>query len=217
MLLDLATPLPDLEPDAPAGPNLEFDAAFGELERAATGTPERQSGDKIIPAEDPVWKDVAALAADLLDRTYDLRVLVHFAVARLHVAGLADFAAVLTQIAHLLETRWDHIHPQLDPEDDNDPAVRANALLPLASRTRVLRTLRMLPIAGSRRAGLVTCQTIALATGEAEVQDGQERPERERDPRRIRRNPAGHDRIHHSTRRRGADGRRGHQIGIRYQ
>ena len=176
MPLDLTQPLPDLEADAPAGPNLEFDGAFGELERTAQGTPERQAGDKIIPAEDPVWKDVATQAMQLLERTYDLRVLTHLAVARLNQTGLADFAGALTAIANLLDSRWDHVHPQLDPEDDNDPAVRANALLPLASPTRVLRALRALPIAVSKRAGPVTWRTIALALGEAETPEGQERP-----------------------------------------
>jgi type VI secretion system protein ImpA len=50
---DFAADLTDLDPDAPAGPNLEFDAAFGELERAAQGKPEQQYGGTIIPAEEP--------------------------------------------------------------------------------------------------------------------------------------------------------------------
>ena len=39
--------------DDPCGPDLEFDADFGALNRAAEGKPERQSGSVIIPAEDP--------------------------------------------------------------------------------------------------------------------------------------------------------------------
>ena len=96
MALDLTAPLPDIEADAPAGPNLEFDGEFGALERLAQGTPERQAGDKIIPAEDPVWKEVAAAAAALLEKTYDLRVLTHLAVARLHVGGLGEFVNVVS-------------------------------------------------------------------------------------------------------------------------
>ncbi len=180
MALDLTQPLPDLDSDAPAGPNLEFDADFGELERAAQGTPERQAGDKIVPAEDPVWKDVAKQAADLLERTYDLRVLTHLAVARLHTSGLPAFVTVLGCIASLLETRWAFVHPQLDPEDDNDPAMRSNALLPLAHQTRVLKVLRALPIAVSKRGGPISWRTVAVARGETDPPEGQERnPESE--------------------------------------
>ena len=173
--LDLTVPLPDLDADAPAGPNLELDGDFGALERAAQGTPERQAGDKIIPAEPPIWKDVAADAAALLVRTYDLRVLVILATARLSLSGLGDFAQVLAAIADLIETRWDHVHPQLDPEDDNDPALRANALLLLAHPIRVLRVLRTMTLATSKRAGAVSWRTIAVGLGQIETTDPDEK------------------------------------------
>jgi type VI secretion system protein ImpA len=178
--LDMTQELPDLEPEAPSGPNLELDAAFGELERAAAGTPERQAGDSIIPAEDPDWKEVAAQAEALLERSYDLRVLVHLAVARLHLRGLAEFSTVLGTIAQLLATRWDSVHPQLDPEDDNDPLLRANALLPLGHPVRVLRVLRTLTLATSQRAGGVSWRTIAILLGSVEAEDaGEKRTESE--------------------------------------
>jgi type VI secretion system protein ImpA len=173
--LDLSSPLPDLDASAPAGVSIEFDADFAALERTAEGTPERQAGDKIIPAEDPDWKDVAAQAEALLERSYDLRVLTYLATARLHLSGLAAFAAVLGATAELLDTRWEHVHPQLDPEDDNDPTVRANALLRLASPTKILRVLRNMPIAVSRRAGPVSWRLIEIALGHQEAPSPQEK------------------------------------------
>jgi type VI secretion system protein ImpA len=173
--LDLAGALPELDAAAPAGPNLEFDAAFGELERAAQGKPEQQYGDTVIPGEEPNWKEVAALAAALLERTYDLRVMVHLAVSRLHLAGLADFVAVLGMIRQQLETRWEHVHPQLDPEDDNDPTLRANALLLLAEPVRVLRLLRVMPLAVSQRDGPVSWRLIGVFNGTIESNDAQEK------------------------------------------
>jgi type VI secretion system protein ImpA len=173
---DLATGLVDLGADAPTGPNLEFDAAFGALERAATGKPEQQYGDTIIPAEEPDWKDVAAQAAALLDRTHDLRVLGHLAVARLHLSGLPDFAAGLTLIRQLLETRWEAVHPQLDPEDDNDPTLRANALLRIAHPSWVLRFLRDMPLAAAPRAGRFSWRDIGVATGAIESDPELEKP-----------------------------------------
>ena len=78
-----------------AGPNLEFAPGFGALERAAQGKPEQQYGDTIIAAAEPDWKEVEEQALALLDRTRDLRVLAHLAVAHLHFAGFADFTAML--------------------------------------------------------------------------------------------------------------------------
>ncbi len=174
---DLTTGLVDLSADSPTGPNLEFDAAFGALERAAQGKPEQQYGDTIIPAEEPDWKDVAAQASALLDRTHDLRVLGHLSVARLHLFGLPDFAAGLTLIRQLLETRWEEAHPRLDPEDDNDPTLRANALLRVAHPGWVLRFLRDMPLVSSPRAGRFSWRDIGVATGALEPADpNQEKP-----------------------------------------
>ena len=48
-MLDPTVPLPAISPDAPAGPNLEFDTAFSEFERAAQGKPEQQYGATVVP------------------------------------------------------------------------------------------------------------------------------------------------------------------------
>jgi type VI secretion system protein ImpA len=170
--LDSANPLAEIGPGEPAGPNLEFDPAFGALERAAQGKPEQQVGDLLIPAEAPDWKEVDAQAAALLDRTQDLRVLALLAVARLNLGGIAGYAAVTTMIRQLLEQRWEAVHPQLDPEDDLDPTLRANALLRLAEPGRVLRVLRDMPLAASVRGGVVSWRDIAVANGMIEPEAG---------------------------------------------
>ncbi len=172
---DISSGLPDLDTDAPAGPNLEFDSAFGELERSAQGKPEQQYGGTVIPAEDPDWKDVVSQAEALLDRTYDLRILVLLAVGQLQISGIAEFFKVIAAIRQLLENRWAFIHPQLDPDDDNDPTFRANALLTLADTVRVLRPLRILPLAASRRDGPVSWRTIGIFTGAIDTEDSTER------------------------------------------
>jgi type VI secretion system protein ImpA len=159
-----------------AGPNLELAPEFGALERAAQGKPEQQYGDTIIAAADPDWKDVEEQALALLDRTRDLRVLTHLAVARLHLAGFADFTGMLSSIRELLTAAWQEVHPQLDPEDNNDPTLRANALLRLAHPSFVLRHIRDLPLANSPRLGRFSWRDIALATGVLEAEPDQERP-----------------------------------------
>ncbi len=166
--LDSATILAPVSDDQPAGQNLEFDPDFGALERAAQGKPEQQYGNTIIPAEEPDWKDVAAQANALLERTRDLRVLAHLAVARLHLNGLVAYAEIVGLTRTLLETRWEAIHPQLDPEDDNDPTLRANALLRLGHPGLTLRFLRTVPLVTSPRAGAISWRDIAIATGQIE-------------------------------------------------
>ena len=167
--------LPDLSPDAPAGESLENDSAFGALERATRGKPEQQHGDLIIPAEDPDWKEVDAQASALLGTTRDLRILQYLALARLNLRGLTGFAEVLRAVRTQLETNWPYVHPQLDPEDDNDPTLRANALLGLSDSGRVLRVLRDLPLAISTRAGKISWRDIGVAIGAIEAPDDRDR------------------------------------------
>ncbi len=168
--------LADVTAAEPAGPNLEFDASFGALERAAAGKPEQQYGSTLIAAEPPNWQDVKEQAAELLDRTRDLRVLVLLAVSRLHLDGLPGFVDALTLIRELLETRWEQVHPQLDPEDDNDPTLRANALLRLADPGRVLRPIRDLPLVVSTLGIRVSWRDIAVATGVMEADPDAKHP-----------------------------------------
>jgi type VI secretion system protein ImpA len=166
--LDAGSLLGVVSEDSPAGPNLEFDADFGALERAAQGKPEQQYGGTIIPAEEPDWKEVDKQAGALLERTRDLRVLTQLAVARLHLSGLPAFADVVSMTQQLLDARWDEIHPQLDPEEDNDPTLRANALLRLAHPGDVLRCVRTLPLASSPRVGQYSWRDVGIANGTIE-------------------------------------------------
>ena len=174
--LDLTAWRSALDDTAPCGPNLEFDPEFGALERAAQGEPERQAGDTVVPAKEPDWKTVEAQATALMERTRDPRVLGHLAVARLHLGGLPAYAEMLVLIRDLLETRWDDIHPQLDPDDDNDPTMRATSLLRLADPLLVLRHLRDLPLARSPRLGRFSWRDISIAIGAIKDDSRGEKP-----------------------------------------
>jgi type VI secretion system protein ImpA len=172
--LDLSG-LADISDDSPGGEDVEFDADFVALEGAAKGKPEVQYGDTIEPAVPPDWKEVRALATGLLERTRDLRVLTHLAVARLHLDGLPGFAEVLFRIRDQLENRWEQVHPRLDPEDDNDPTLRANALFRLQDPGSVVRPLRDLPLAASPMTGPVSWRDIAIFGGHVEPEEGREK------------------------------------------
>ena len=167
--LDLGHWLADASAEQPCGPNLEFDADFGALERAAQGKPEQQAGDTLIPAEEPDWKDVAAQAQALLERTRDLRVVAHLGAARLHTHGIAGFAEALALMHQLVAGKWDSVHPQLDPEDDNDPTLRANAIMGIAEPARVQRKLRDTRLAGSKLIPGISWRDIAVQAGVAGI------------------------------------------------
>ncbi len=175
MALDPDSPLPDISADEPCGPNLEFDADFTEFEGLCVGKPEQQYGSTVVPAEEPDWKLVLQAGSKLLERTYDLRVFAQMAVAHLQRDGAVGYAAMLALMRQVLETRWEGVHPQLDPEDDNDPTLRANALLAIGSPAQVLRLLRVMPLARSPRAGPVAWRDIAISNGAIEVEPDYEK------------------------------------------
>src|ERR1700761_84480 len=167
---------PDLSAEMPAGENLELDAEFGELERAALGRPETQYGETVTPATPPNWVDTETIALRLLERTRDLRIMVHLAVARLHLAGAAAFADMLAQIRLQLENHWATVHPQLDPEEDNDPTLRSNVLYQLGDPARVQRILRDRQLASSPRTGPVSWRDIEVFLNNTEPEAGRPKP-----------------------------------------
>jgi type VI secretion system protein ImpA len=162
--------------DSPAGENLEYDAAFGELERAARGKEERRSGDQVVPAEPPRWREVAEQASALLDRTRDLRVTFYLTHAALNIDGLPGLADGLRLTHGLLQNFWDTVYPQLDKDDNDDPTLRMNSLAQLAGDD-LLRSLARVPLAESRVAGRYGLRDIRLANGEITAPEGEKVPE----------------------------------------
>lgn len=149
-IADLAAPLDD---SLPCGENLEYDPQFLALEAALNGKPEVQYGSTITPATGPDWKTVRALALELMGRTRDLRVAVGLTRALLGQEGAPGLAAGLSLLAALLSTQWEQLHPQLDPDDDNDPTLRLNTLAALVEAGGMLRQLRDMPLVEVRAIG----------------------------------------------------------------
>jgi type VI secretion system protein ImpA len=165
-VIDVNGLVKDLSPDSPCGENLEYDPAFGELERAARGKEEQSLGDSVVAAEPPDWRDVRKRCLDLFERTLDLRVAVYLARALLSTDGLAGFAEGLSLVRALLERYWSCVHPQLDPDDDNDPTFRVNTIVTLCDRTATLATLQDAPLVSSRAMGRFGLRQILIASGE---------------------------------------------------
>jgi type VI secretion system protein ImpA len=140
--MDLELLLAPISLNLPCGPDLEYDPDLMGLEQASQGRPERQTGQAIIPAEEPNWIDVKQRGELLFSRTKDLRVAVPLIRAMTHCSGTSGLASGLTLLHGLLTNYWECIHPALDPDEDNDPATRLNVLASLANPETVLRDVR---------------------------------------------------------------------------
>ena len=165
--IDVGQLLQEVSSDAPCGPNLQYDSAFRELELAAAGKPEQSIGESVIPGQDPTWPDVKDRALELLRRTKDLRVAVQLTHSLLRTDGIGGLSDGLSIVSGLVERYWDSVHPQLDPEDGNDPTLRLNTLANLADWDAQVRALRELPLVSSRVLGRVSLRDVERANGSA--------------------------------------------------
>lgn len=159
--------------DSPCGPNLEYDPAFLELEQATLGKPEVQYGDTITPAVPPEWKVVKKLALELMARSRDLRVAMPLLRALLALHGTPGFADGVRLVERLLDERWDAVHPQLDPDDDNDPMLRVNSLAMLADSATVVKELKETSFLQLPGLGPLSLRVLEMASGELPTPEGQ--------------------------------------------
>lgn len=163
-VVDVQRLLDTVSPDTPCGDDLEYDAAFLELERAAQGQPERQMGDAVLPAAPPEWRQVRDLSVELFKRSKDLRIANYFLQSAIALQGLPGLVQGLQLIRQLLAQYWDDLHPKLDAEDDNDPTFRINALAGLNAEP-VIHLLWGMPLISSRAFGSVSLRAALNAAG----------------------------------------------------
>ena len=164
-----------LEPvseESPCGDDLEYDPEFGEFERAAQGKPGHEMGGETIAPEPPDWSEVAEAATALLGRTKDLRVAAHLAHASLNIDGMSGLASGLDLINRLLHEFWDDLHPKLDEEDDNDPTLRMNSLMPLNGHDEFIASLDNAVLVSSKTLGRFSLRDMRLASGEITLAAG---------------------------------------------
>ena len=163
--IDLPKLLQPVSESEPAGPDQEYHPTYLAVFRAAEGTPSRQMGDTVVAAEEPDWSRVGDLATDLLSQSKDLRVAVLLACALLRVQGLKGLNDGLALVQGLMDRYWQGLHPQLDPDDDNDPTARVNCVLDLCDRGHLLDALRSTPLVRSRVFGPIAYRDIEIAEG----------------------------------------------------
>lgn len=163
-MIDIDGLLKEISPETPCGDDLEYDAAYGALERATQGKPEQQFGNTVVPAEGPDWAQVQREASDLLGRTKDLRVAAYLTQALIRVQGWEGLRDGLSLIKGLLERYWEGVHPQLDPDDDLDPTLRVNTIATLADPKTSLEGLRAAPLVSARGIGAFGLRDLQHAT-----------------------------------------------------
>lgn len=163
-MTDVQRLLEPISSESACGDDLEYDAAFFELERAAQGQPERQMGDAVLAAEPPEWRQVRELASALLGRSKDLRIANYYLQSVIALEGLPGLAQGLHLILELLRRYWDGLHPGLDASDNNDPTFRINALAGIGAEP-VIRLLQDMPLIKSRVFGSVSLKAALNGTG----------------------------------------------------
>lgn len=159
-----------------AGENLEYDAAFTEMELAAQPGEERQMGDEVIEATEVDHKLVSEKALDVLSRSKDIRAAVYLAGAQLRLDGFPAFARATTYIRRLLQEHWETCHPELDADDNYDATMRVNAVLGLADPKTAFRSLRLAPITESRTFGRMSVTDLDIANGDVPLPEGLDNP-----------------------------------------
>jgi type VI secretion system protein ImpA len=175
-LVDFESLARDLSAESPCGDALDYDPAFADLEITARGKPEQQFGVTLVPAQDPDWRQVQAKALALLNRSRDLRIAVLLARAQLVTEGLPGLTNVLELIRQLLVRCWEQVHPQLDPDEPNDPFMRMNALAGLTDPVGLLRDLGNVSFVQSSMAGGCSFRDAEIALGIVRLPEGQTAP-----------------------------------------
>ena len=164
-LLDLQALLTPVSEAAPSGENLEYQPEFAALEEAALGKPERQMGSQTIPGEPPNFATLFARSNELLKRSKDLRIAAHLTRACVDKQGFVGLHQGLALLHRLLANYWPSVHPQLDPDDGNDPTMRVSALSALVAPD-LLGALRTAPLFSTQVAGPISLRYVAIAAGD---------------------------------------------------
>jgi type VI secretion system protein ImpA len=153
----------------PSGANLEYDPKFVKLVQSTQGKPGQEIGGTVVEAEGPNWRAVKKGAVELFGRSKDLRLAVYLTQALLSTDGFPGLSDGLALVRGLLEKHWETLHPQLDPDDGNDPTMRVNTLASLYHPESTARDVRETPLVSSRGHGRFSLRDILIATGKLSV------------------------------------------------
>ncbi len=178
---DIQSLLSEVSAESPCGEDLSYDASFLALEdmlrtKAAGGV---VAGVEEA-AEEPNWREVREKSSELLKRSKDLRVAMYLTISLLKLEGIHGLRDGLALLRGLLERFWDHLYPQLDPEDNNDPLERINILQSMSPTSvsaqdpmKFKQRLSEVPLCNSVQMGRFSLRDIQVGKGEIAVPDDQ--------------------------------------------
>jgi type VI secretion system protein ImpA len=173
--IDVDSLLTEISADAPAGPSLEYDPRYMQLKQDAVGEPPRYTPDGRIESEGtpPNYKAIRSAALDLCAETRDLDLVLLLVSTMVATDGFPGLRDGLVLVRGLMEQHWDHFHPQLDPDDDNDPLMRMNLLAAFAAPPgadgdvmQFQDRVRRAPLCESRQLGRFNLRDVKMAKGE---------------------------------------------------
>ncbi|HEX4842609.1 MAG TPA: type VI secretion system ImpA family N-terminal domain-containing protein [Limnobacter sp.] len=159
--LDLfSQPLPWAQPfaDGTCGPNLEYDNAFLELQKAAAGKPESQ----FEPATPPDWNAVESGAEALLAKSLDLRLLLLWAESQINLRGFQSLPKGLLGLVSLIQNAWPVLNP---PLDEGDPYARLNVIESLGHGGSFFQSLRNALLFKDARVGELRAKDFEILFG----------------------------------------------------
>jgi len=168
--------LQPISDDSPCGENLEYGDVL-ELETLAAGKPERQQGDKIVPAEEPDWGEVKQRATELLSKTKDLRVAALLTQALVRTDGLQGLSYGLGVLSQLLGSHWACVHPQPDPDAPSDYTIRLSALTFLDNLQSLINPIRRAELVASPAHGRFCFRDIQVAAGKLKAGQDENPPQ----------------------------------------
>lgn len=160
--------------DMPSGENLEYDPEYLEMEKFFEAKPESSIEVEGQEISGPDWKSVEKHAGSLLKRTRDLHVQVYAVIASIHMGGLLEFRDNLKILATYLGDFWDTVHPQLDPDDDNDPMLRLNTMQMLNDHSLITHALDRVKLVELKGMGQFGVREVELAQGKETPVEGEE-------------------------------------------
>jgi type VI secretion system protein ImpA len=166
IIMDTEELLRAISHDAPCGEDLEYDAAFLEIERSSQPLARDGLVGRTEAGEEPDWRVVAQQAKALLSRTKDLRILVLSLKAAIHIGGVAGFGNAVAGLRAVLAQYWEGVHPRLVIDGEDNSVQRINILRELCDREGVLAPLRALPLVTLPALGAFSLRDIAIASGE---------------------------------------------------
>ena len=171
-VIDIESLLTEISPDNQAGEDMEYDPAFIELVEAIEGSSGQQLGDTFAEGVEPDWKKAQSIATELFSRTKDIRVGVYLVQALINTHAYAGFADGVLLLERLVSRYWDTLHPQLDPDDDNDPTMRINVIATLADFDATINPIRLAPLVSSKMMGQFSLRDTDIAHGVISLPDG---------------------------------------------